>query len=232
MKRLFSLMTILLLMTGCQNTTVLLHARYLSEDTATQITERLEAAEFNVEVNDYAFPKGVRNSTIIGSPLLQDATKLDAVALVMDELHWPIYDIRSLTSQNHWFTKDTIGLYLVPAGIDPHEGANTADIANKYIASNCQKDLTLVLEPNNEYRLIAADVAKEDEQYLQGKWRIRGNQYIEMLYNYPSNEAWFMEISHEEVQDQISQITLIKLRPVQKFPIINQCGFEFGTRIN
>ncbi len=219
------------ILAACQQTTVLIYARYLPEADVQNLTNKLEQAEYQVEINEHPFPKGVANTAIIASPFLSDREALGNIEMILAQNQWPVYDVRTLTSENHWFTKETIGVFLLPEGIDPHEGTNVKDLSNNYTSRDCDNDVTLTLNPDGSYVITAQPVEGLDPEVYDGQWSVRTPEYLELLTGavYPIN--FYFHLAHNIEQDKVSKIKMISLRPVEPYDIFNQCELVHGTRL-
>lgn len=223
MKRSFGWVWVLLLvLTGCSSVTVHVNTRYLSTQEAREVISKLKAAEFNVKTNEQIFPSQVVTTTILYSPLLQDREAVSRLekAITSD---WPVSYIRALSISNHWYSKNSIGLYLVPENIDPHQGTNVADLANVYTSWQCENRVVLTLHPKGDFSL------EKDNDTYTGTWRITSFPYLQLSSSEPYLHTYFEVSQHSEV-DKISPVTITSLTPVENDFLPDGCVLTFGLR--
>ena len=212
------------LLTGCSTVTVHVNTRYLSEQETRALVSKLKAADFTVKTNDQLFPTQVASTTILYSPLLQDR---EAIFRLEDTItsDWPVSYIQALSISNHWYTKNSIGLYLVPENVDPHRGTSSANLANVYTGWQCKSSVVLNLHRNGTFGL-----QKGDQSY-SGNWKITSFPYLQLSGSEPYLHTYFEVSQHSEV-DKISPVTITSLTPVENDFLADGCVLTFGLRDN
>lgn len=223
----FALMA--LIIAGCSSPTVHLYGRYLTEEQQLNVTNMLLQHSLKVSVNQHQFPASISDTTIVYSPFISDPETIPLLTTELATLNWQITRASALKEGNHWFQKDSIGLFLVPDGINPHAGTTMRDMANLYQGEHCQQLLTLHLALDGSYT-FSKEVKSEGYSYgTSGKWRMRAYPFIEMR---PENGGrWlYFEAKQESTRDQISQLNLMKLVPLEEYANLAGCQFVYGQR--
>lgn len=215
---------VMVIFTGCSSVTVHVNTRYLSEQEARDVIDKLKAAEFNVKTNTQFFPSQVATTTILYSPLLQDREAVFRLEkAVTDE--WPVSYIRALSISNHWYTKNSIGLYLVPENVNPHQGTSAEDLANTYTGWQCKNQVVLSLHPNGDFSL------EKDHDTYSGSWKVTSFPYLQLSGDNPYLHTYFEVSQHGEV-DKIGPVTITSLTPVENDFLPDGCVLTFGLRDN
>jgi len=218
---LFCLITIL----SCSTTTVHVNKTYLNEAESKRIKSELERKGFNVEFNDHLYPNDVLSTTILYSPFLTEVSAVDNVGDTLSELGYDIKNINSLVVSNHWYTKNTMGLYIVPNEVVPNDGKNIKDIANQYKSLNCDTFIELNLKKNGEFLY-----SKKGEIAVSGKWSLTQYPYISLEMSEPYFDVYF-EIKKSKRTDQISHVDITELHPINRENVISPCTLTYGVRL-
>ncbi|MFD2167817.1 hypothetical protein ACFSJY_16305 [Thalassotalea euphylliae] len=222
-------MLMLLCVSACSSPTVHLYAKYLDDETEKQVVQQLEEQEFHVEVNRLNYPEMVNQSSIIYSPFVSQKDTVHALEAFMNSQHWTIGYVSALKEGNHWFQKDTIGLFLVPENVQPHSGKNMEDLALTYKSQHCASDINLSLARDGRYRFSKAVKNDKYSYGTQGHWRMRSYPYVELK---PLNKGrWlYFEVAQSVSQDQLGEAKLYTLKPLEGYAGIEGCTFEYGER--
>lgn len=225
MKRRFCWLSLwVVLLTGCSTVTVHVNTRYLSDQETRVLVSRLKAADFAVKTNQQLFPTQVASTTILYSPLMPDREAIFRLEeLITDD--WPVSYIQALSISNHWYTKNSIGLYIVPNNIDPHKGTSSADLANVYTGWQCESNVVLNLQRDGKFSL------QKDNQSYSGNWKITSFPYLQLSGSEPYLHTYFEVSQHGEV-DKISPVTITSLTPVENDFLADGCVLTFGLRDN
>ncbi|WP_414830025.1 hypothetical protein [Alteromonas sp. H39] len=223
-KRIRWLCFLAVFLTGCSTVTVHVNTRYLSEQETREIVNKLTAAEFTVKTNTQLFPSQVSSTTILYSPLLQDREAIFRLekAITSD---WPVSYIQALSISNHWYTKSSIGLYVVPANVNPHRGTSSADLANVYTGWQCKSNVVLNLHQDGTFTL------QKNDQTYSGDWKITRFPYLQLSGSSPYLHTYFEVSQHGEV-DKISPVTITSLTPLENDFLNEGCVLTFGLRDN
>lgn len=213
-----------LTMIACSTTTIHLNKLYLNEEDTASIKVSLEKRGFNVEINTLAYPSDISSTTILYSPFVRDHTAVDKIENTLLSLGFNIHNIDALVTSNHWYTKDTVGLYIVPEGFDPNNDTRIENIAFTYKSENCETFTELNLLKNGTFIYkISSDIK------VTGKWSISGYPYI-LLENAEPYLNFYYEIIKSQRSDKISKIDIIELHPVNSDRIITSCKLLYGIR--
>ena len=215
-----------LTLTGCTNqATVHLYTRYIDDTTTDSIRTKLEQAGLNVKTNNFNFPRNITTTSILYSPLLEQPDAIDITKDSLKKLGFEINSLSPLVSSNHWYTKNSLGLFVVPSGTVTYSANNPHLLAYTYQSHDCEKNMELTLDKTGyfEYR-------GEDNELLTGRWSITSYPYV-LLENSVHHFSYYFEIKQSEVVDQISKIELITLHPLSNSNIMESCAMQHGLRI-
>ncbi len=216
-------------LSGCSATNVHLYARYLSDAQKQEIVQILEKEQLNVSVNQLEFPKKVTETSLVYSPFILQRSTVPKIEMLMYNSEWPISRIEALVAGEHWFKKNSIGLFIVPEGVTPHDGKSNVDVANTYTSEHCSKSIDLILNLDGTYR-FSEEIGNESYNFGQsGKWRMRTFPYVEMQ---PENKGrWlYFEVLKEAIQDKVSMVNTVTLQPLEPYEGFENCKFVFGER--
>lgn len=231
MHRLLFTLILLLLLCGCASQpTVYVYGKYLSDDQKRTIAQDLARNDYNVEVNALDFPTTISENTVLYSLMLQDPAVIDNVAAIAEETGMRVNRIEALTSGNHWYTKNSLALFLLPEQMDKPRGLFTQDLVHTYISEGCNTTLTLTLHDDGSYTLSGESVAGDYAQSAAGNWLYRQYPYIELRPTGAEFSNQYFEISLQHTRDQISPITFIILNPIQSPLVSETCTLQFGLR--
>ncbi|REL31855.1 hypothetical protein [Thalassotalea euphylliae] len=248
---------------GCSTPTVHLYGRYLTEEQQTNVIQQLQSnlgdKSFNISVNQHQFPESINDTTIIYSPFISDPAIVHLLANELSNLDWQVTRTSALKEGNHWFQKNSIGVFLVPNRVNPHAGTLMRDMANLYRiehnpsedapsehdhveyekgehgkseqprAARCETPLTLSLTLEGRYS-FSEEVKTENYSYgTSGQWRMRAYPFIEMRPDTGGRWLYF-EAQQESRHDQISQLHVTKLTPIEDYANLAGCQFVYGQR--
>lgn len=227
--RLLSLVLLCFLLVSCSSTKLHLYTRYLSETEATEITKKLENANFDVVSNTLPYPDTVNESTLLYSPFIEHKEDLDNVLKLFATLGWNINSVNPLVSGNHWYKKNSIGILLLPKGLKQKDKIASQDLANIYESSNCNTSVKIQLNQNNTYQLLFDKTINKQTNHLKGTWKMRSYPYLELTSN---NKMWwfYFKIEQKIIQDKVSKIEIIELHPEDKYKFFLGCSFVYGVR--
>ncbi|MFT6896434.1 MAG: hypothetical protein ACJA13_000835 [Paraglaciecola sp.] len=209
---------------------VFVNARYLSESQTHLIVTQLEYAGFTVETNTFEIPSQVQHSGLVYSPFIQDNLAIQKIEDVLAQLHWSISTVQPLVAGNQWFTHNSVGLFLIPDGIDPHNNTAQQDLANEYQSQQCQISAKVRLDPDNSYQFSFDEQPNQLPQALTGSWKITRYPNIEFTSD-NKKRLYYFEVHTTTEVDQISEIQIVELRPMDNYDLFGDCTFIFGLRI-
>jgi len=225
-----SIVLISIALLACSSAEVHLYTRYLSDAEIDKISSKLEESIFKVVTNTLAFPETIDQSTLVYSPFIKGDKTLDLLINSLSNMGWTIPNVEALVSGNHWYSKNSVGLFLIRDGVKQNNRIAIQDLANNYESRNCDTIVTLNLNKNNTYRLSFSNNINERKDHLKGVWKIRGYPYIELT---SLNERWwfYFEIEQKVETDKVSKINIIELKPVDRYSFFPNCSFVNGIRI-
>lgn len=229
LRSLFLFLCILLLQ-GCSSTNVYLYKRYLSDKEAASISQKLEAAGYQVETNDFRFPDAIQSTTVVYSPMLQSEKSLNTAISLLADIGWETVDILPLFKGNHWYSKNSLGLFLLPEGVKQNDRVASQDLANSYQVRGCDTSVTLHLNRDNTYQMSFANQHQEKTDHLEGIWKLRSYPYLELTSH---NKRWwfYFKIEQKVEVDKVSAINILELKPQDNYPFFANCSFVYGLRI-
>jgi hypothetical protein len=221
---------LVLTIVGCSSTTVYLNTRYLSDSESQNVIGKLEQSGFSVETNTFDFPQSVIQSSLIYSPMVKNREAIDRVIDVLTEINWNVPSVRPLVSNNHWFTKNSVGLYLVPEGVQTHGRRATQDLANIYKSRNCNANIEINFKSNGSYEIVFDADDKPHMASLKGSWAIRSYPYVELRPT-PDSPWYYFEIENKVETDKVSDIEIVELKPAEDYEQLSNCTFVYGLRL-
>ncbi|WP_394174763.1 hypothetical protein [Thalassotalea litorea] len=214
----------LLLLSACTSPTVHLNHRYLNESDTSELTYSIQQNEDQIELNTLPFPDDVTETTILYSPFLRDPELIDNVRESLQQTGYEKITVRSLVASNHWYTKNTIGVFAVPTGTLPNIGKRAIDFAHLYKSENCESMIQLTLMQDGKFSL---DAGKNED--VQGTWKVTSYPYL-LLENQDPYIHFYFEIFRETGSDQVGKIEFLKLKPLSNSEQIASCILSFGLR--
>ena len=228
--KLLSSIILSITLVACSSTEVHLYTRYLSDIEIEKISSKLEESNFKVVPNTLSFPENIYQSTMIYSPFIKGEKTLDTLIQSLFDVGWSIPNVEALVSGNHWYSKDSVGLFLLPEGVKQTDKIANQDLANDYESRHCDTTVIIRLNKNNTYQLSFTNKINERTDHLKGSWEIRSYPYVELT---SFNERWwfYFEIEQKIVSDEISKIEIIELKPVESYSFFPNCSFVNGVRI-
>lgn len=215
----------LISLVGCTSpTTVHLNKRYINENDAQTVKTELENAGFEVEINEHKFPREITSTSIVHSLFLSEPDSIDKTEKVLNQLGYKLGAITSLTSNNHWYTKNTVGLYIVPEGVSTLNSVTLSTLAGKYESQDCERTSSLNLSSDGTFSYY-----DNENKPLTGRWSISGYPFI--LLEKPSiHFSYYFEIEESEIIDKIGKVSITRLKPRSGAREINKCDMQTGLR--
>lgn len=228
--KLLSIIILNITLVACSSTEVHLYTRYLSDTEIEKISSKLDESNFKVVPNTLSFPENIYQSTLIYSPFIKGEKTLDSLIKSLIEVGWSIPSVEALVSGNHWYSKESVGLFLLPEGVKQKDKIPNQDLANDYESRNCDTIVSIRLNKNSTYQLSFTNKTNERTDHLKGNWKIRSYPYIELT---SFNERWwfYFEIEQKVESDKVSKIDIIELKPVESYSLFPNCSFVNGVRI-
>jgi len=216
---------------ACSTTTVHLYSRYLSKDEISAVKSKLTDLGFKVEINTLAFPDEVKQSSLIYSPFIENEQRLSTVVDSVSALGWQLSNTQMLKEGNHWYTKNNVGLFLVPEGARARDNIAISDLVNEYKTRNCTTSAAIRLNNNGSYKISFSQSLSNSRvnrtDFNRGHWKITAFPYVELK---SLNKKWFFYFKIEEIVDNIGTVNLIELVPENNYPVLPNCSFAFGLR--
>lgn len=225
-----------ILLSACSSTTVHLYGRYLSEAQIEKVKDGLEKTGVKVKTNTLSFPESINQSTLLYSPFIQQENGLENITNSLSKLNWTIADVQMLVANNHWYKKDSVGLFLLPEGMTQNDRIVSRDLVNEYTSRNCKMGVSVQLNQDNTYEMFFSEIPdlrteyfRNRIDYLKGSWKVRSYPYIELT---SFNDRWwfYFEIQRKTETDKVSDIDIIELAPLDEYKLFPNCSFTYGVR--
>ena len=217
----------MLLMVSCAQPTVHLNHRYLDEQQTSELVSALQKQGLRVALNQHPFPERIGENTVIYSPTLRNPEATGTqLQQALDDTGWRLRDSRFLVVSNQWFTRDNLGLFLVPAGVDVHGGRTEMDFARQYSAEDCDFEYQLSLQPDGSMVFQSENSAYPS---FQAHWRLSGYPYLHLYQESPYLNFYY-KIERSESRDAIGKAAITRLLPLSPPIRLPACGLVHGVR--
>jgi hypothetical protein len=227
--KVINVLLICFLIVSCSSTKVHLYSRYLSEKEVDNITKTLEEHNFDVVANELDFPRDIEQSTLLYSPFIQGEDSVNVLIDALDKTGWVISNVQPLFSGNHYYTKNSVGLLLLPEGVTPKDNAAANALINEYDSQGCDLDVKLRLLKNGDYSFEYIEGNPNQIDHLQGRWKVTSYPFVELS---STNKEWFFyfEIQQKIEVDVVGKVEITQLIPVEKYYLLPHCRFVYGIR--
>lgn len=221
------------MLSGCTSKpTVYVYAKYLNDSQVTAVKNTFEQSQkYRVEINDFDFPTDLTQNTLLYSLLIQDPANIDLAYDLAKNAGFPIQQTEALTQGNHWYTKDSVALFLFPEGEHAHGVIFKRDLANKYIGRECGESASLTLKQDATFSITTSGGQERAEHPKFGIWKYRQYPYLELKTTDSVHSNAYFEIKQFKGADKVSEIDYVKLVAVNSGLLPAGCSFIVGTRI-
>lgn len=225
-----SVLLICMFISACSSTKVHLYTRYLSVQEVEKVTQNLETLGFDIVANSLAFPDGIDQSTLLYSPFVEGENTINILIDSLDNAGWIIPNVKPIFAGNHYYTKNSIGLLLLPEGRVLSDKVKSQDIANEYESKECSQSMKLKLNSDGTYQFNYLTKNDGETAQLQGRWQITSYPYIELI---SSNKMWrfYYQVEKNIVSDVVGKAEITKLQAVDDHYTLPKCNFVYGLRI-
>ena len=231
------IIVIIWLISACASTKVHLYTRYLSDNETEVVTKKLQGLGFGVISNNLVFPKNIEQSTLVYSPFVEGEDTINRLITSMAEQGWPIPSVQPIFAGNHYYTKNSLGLLLLPQGAKRHDQVHPQDMVNEYQSKDCNISLKLTLHNDASYQFSyqnqqASKKAKQQagqREQMQGTWHITSYPYLELVSS-TNFRRFYYEIQSTTKKDRVGEISFIELKPIDDHYTLPQCSFHYGLR--
>lgn len=215
---------------GCSSApTIYLYAKYLDSEQQQQIVDKL-SPKFNVEINQFEFPDNIESSTLIYSPLIESRAAIIETETLLGEIGWHNLQLDTLVARNHWFTKESIGVLLIPEHQQYQQKRQLTQLLQQYQSNDCDTEYILKINANGSYQLKLKNEPLVDIH--QGVWRFDNPPYLQLSKGADEHTWWYyFVVSHSTASDKVSEIALTGLKSVEPYKFFNNCSFQYGERV-
>jgi hypothetical protein len=218
---------------SCSSPTVHIYKKYLSDQQTAVLSEGLKKSGYKVETNDLDFPEEIHVSTFVYSPFIKNENSVRDFIEILRKLGWDGIDAQPFFKGNHWFSKNSIGLFLIPEGTDRETLDIDRKILQRYQSKDCETPITLALNPNGTFQYHYPNSSHNSpELYFEnktGEWELIDKTYIKLLSE-PQKWNFFYQIDVSQQSDALGTIDVVTLKPVASRSMFPKCDFVFGIR--
>lgn len=214
---------------SCSSTKVHLYTRYLSAEEADAVTKNLEQLGFDVIANTLVFPDGIEQSTLLYSPFVEGENSLNILIDTLADIGWVMPNVQPIFAGNHYYTKNSVGLLLLPDGGRQSDKVIRQDLANEYKSKACDSAIKLRLNNDASYQFLYPNKTDSQMEQLTGTWQITSYPYIELT---SLNKVWrfYYEIQKSAITDVVGKVEVIELKPLDDHYTLPKCSFFYGLR--
>jgi len=210
-----------------------LYSRYLSPTQVNAVTSKLNELGFKVETNTLAFPDTVKQSTLVYSPFIESEQRLNSLIGDVEKLGWTLSRPQILMEGNHWYTKNNVGLFLLPEGARKKDSIAAQDLAHEYQTRQCAFTASIKLNRDSSYELSFSTSFKKlintRADFIKGQWKITAYPYLELK---SINNEWlfYFKINTKKIVDNIGKVNIIELIPEDNYTALPKCNYAYGIR--
>lgn len=216
MKYLFLLTAFLLV--GCQKPSIYLYSKYITETERQKLTEQFEQEGYQVVVNTLPFPQGVRQTSILYSPMLKDPNNLDKTIAILKKQGIEIDSVSSLVEGSHFVTKDALAVFIV---FNPEVFAAPVKQGQIFASQNCDNEFELHINQGNN-----ASVKINDETTTV-TWRLLANNDILSFRKYQGADYNY-DVIRDVASTPVGVVDEIRLKPIVSNSWLGECEFYYG----
>jgi len=215
--KIIKLAFIILIMSGCSSKTqVHLFGANLDQTAIKQIEARIDKQRFELKVNKQPFPDSINSNAVIFTPGKNANQRVLDIIDVVTELGYKVPSTNLIMQNNHSFSANNMGLYLLPDGFVIKETIHKIPLANEYGSRNCFNTTNLVLKEDQNFLLTVNrwDSDKEDyiENFYRGKWYKDQADVIELIHTSWQDNLFFLR-SEDEVNSNDGRRRVVSLLP-------------------
>lgn len=211
---------------GCSQPTVHLNNRYLNDSQTYSIVKSMNESGIKVVLNQHTFPQRIKDNTIIYSPMLSNPEVVDQIRFTLKAVGWNLNNVQLLVESNQWFTKNNLGLFLVPNGVDVGSGRSAVDLTHKYQSLDCTHSFNLKLYSDGQFQFESIE---PNYQSFIGKWQLAGYPYLQLSHDEPYLNFYY-QVEQTRTVDVLGPVKVIKLTPLSNSNLIPDCSLEYGIR--
>ena len=230
----YLLIFIAFLLSGCTSQpTVYIYGKYLNNDQKEAIINTFEKSDkYHVEINDFDFPTDITENTLLYSLFIQKPESIDIASSLSASAGFSIQQKQVFTVGNHWYTKDSIALFLFPKIIDNDMTFFKQDLINDYKAQNCGTATSLKLNKNGSFNLESLSQGGDNIiESIDGIWKYRQYPYLELQKKGSPYADYYFEIRRFKGADKVGEIEFLELVSLNTSSLPEGCSFLIGTRI-
>ncbi|TPV57847.1 hypothetical protein FJ444_11830 [Aestuariibacter sp. GS-14] len=222
-----------LFLAGCANKpTVYVYAKYLSESQKKEVKETLEESkQYQIKMNDFDMPASITENTLLYSLLLRDPEFIALAEELSVEAGFPIKRTQGMTEGNHWYTKNSLALFLLPEDNGSNLVLFKQDLINRYEGKQCENVTALNLDNDGTFVL---DVQPQSDGYMKdsikGTWKYRQYPFVELQKEGLAYAEYYFEIQQFTGSDVVGEIDYVELVSLNAGSLPGGCSFIVGTR--
>jgi len=227
-----TLVFFVLLLSGCASkTTVHVYAKYLDSTQRDEISNAFDSSQrYRVQLNEFDFPASVTENTLLYSLILLEAEAIDIASYISATAGFTIQRIEGLSKGNHWYTKNSMALFLLPKNKDDKRMFFRQDLVNEYKAKDCGEATSLYLHKDGSFTLEMATKSTGTDMVI-GVWKYRQYPFLELKKKGATYADYYFEIKRFRDADKVSEIDFVELVSLNTGSLPENCSFLIGTRI-
>lgn len=219
--------------TGCANQPHLyVYGKYLDGHQKQKIKYIVENAGYaQVHFNEFDFPTKINENTLLYSLFLNDPDAVATLSDLVSQAGFAIENYHEWAYGNHWYTNDSMALFLFPDSKD-ESVFFTQDLINRYQGEDCGEITDLILNPEGTFRLIDA-VANDENRNgsVTGRWQYRQYPYVELQSEGAPYADYYFKIMQFTNADQVSEVEFLQLVLIDAAALPEKCVFVVGKRL-
>lgn len=237
------LILLLTLITACSSkTNIHLYGKYLTVEQKKQVITALDADQFIVTVTSLAFPESINDNAIVYAPSMNSQKQLTLLMNQLNGLGYTISNASLIMSNNHSFTANNVGLFLVPEGTNvDHQTLSSYNFAfptiNEYGAIDCPHATTLYLKSSNEFSLEINQWNKQQqdyvERYIDGTWQLKEGIYLSLTNNeWPQSLVFEKQnYSRNEINGSSKGVKFVPLKSFHQSHVLAEVNCKYSISI-
>lgn len=229
-KKLIFILGACCLLTACTSKTrVHIYGKYLSPEQAQIVSKELREENYQVKVNVLPFPESIATNTLVYAALANENHRVSDLISYLSQLGYDIESIRMIGAQNHEFTHNNVGLYLLPPGYVKRNEVYTIPLASEYGSTTCQDATNLRLLDSQKFE-IEVEIWQEQAQdysevFYYGTWQAIDSKNIRLTFDKaPSTLDFARSIKQVTTPDGDRQV--VSLTPLMKSPVNELAGIN------
>ncbi|NDV92619.1 hypothetical protein GTH32_15700 [Alteromonas sp. 345S023] len=123
-------------------------------------------------MNEFDFPASVTENTLLYFLILLEPEAIDIASNISATAGFTVQRIEGLNKGNHWYTKNSMALFLLPKNKDNRRMFFRQDLMNEYKAKDCSEATSLYFHKDGSFTLEMATKSTGTDMII-GVWKYR-----------------------------------------------------------